>query len=138
MHSSLQLRVLQLGVVFGVILYLVNFIAADTMNTLYAAADMDIWIDISPLWVLLSYFVTGLLFALGYANFYNGIPGRGLHKGLQYGFWIWMVGATPVFFLILTNILVPAEVVIAWIIMGFFVNIIFGLLCGWLYRPHKK
>ncbi len=138
MKSSLQWRVFQLGIVFGVIIYLVNLISETFFSSLYADIDSSLLANISPLWKLATYFVTGLLFALGYSIFYSGVPGRGIHKGLQYGFWIWMVGAIPVIFLILATFALPVEVIVGWIVLGLSISVILGFLVGWLYRPNKS
>lgn len=138
MNMSQQLRIFQISVVFAVLLYVISIIADNYLISMIRALPTDLWSTVSPLWKLGSYFTTSLLFVLGYSIFYNGIPGRGLHKGLQYGFWIWIIGSVPVFLTVLATVELPVELVIAWIIIGLFTSCFFGLLVGFLLKLGKK
>lgn len=137
MKASLQWRILQLGIVFGVIIFLVYYIADFVFADVLRDLDSAFLANVSLYWELAANIVTGFLFVLGYSIFYSGIPGRGVAKGLQYGFWIWMVGSIPVVLLILSNFNLPVEIVVGWIILGLFISVVLGFLVGWLYRAGK-
>ncbi|MFH0874159.1 MAG: hypothetical protein V1846_04970 [Candidatus Komeilibacteria bacterium] len=138
MKLSEQLKVLEIAVAFTVILYVASIVMTYYLSPLYQSLDASIWFEPSAGWKLGSYFVESLLFVLGYTLFYNGIPGKGLHKGVQYGFWIWMIGTLPTFFLCLSALALPLELTISWMITWLVANVVFGILIGWMYQPSKK
>lgn len=64
-------------------------------------------------WVLLvvGNAVLGVAVALVYAVLYDGIPGRGVRKGLWFGFLVWLAALLPVAFTLAVVVNVSATVV---------------------------
>ena len=81
--------------------------------------------------------IIGLLFVLVYGIFYNSIPDKGAARGLQYGFWIWLIGTVPGLLMTLLMMAVPDELVVLWLITGLFNYLIVGLLTGGMYKPKE-
>jgi len=137
MNLSAQLKLIQISLVLGIILYLSNVILGYNVSLLTANISTQDFFNIPPVWKLSSYLVSTLIFVFGYATFYRAIPGQGAQKGLQYGFWIWIIGWLPAMLMVIANVALPIEMILAWLIKSLAMNIIFGLLTGWMYRPAK-
>jgi hypothetical protein len=139
MNKSSQLRLIQISLVLGIILYLGNIImglnAAPFMNARLVTADVLV---VPSFWKLCSYLVTALIFVFGYASFYSAIPARGIQKGLQYGFWIWVIGWLPAMLMVIANLALPIDVILAWLMTSLGTSLVFGLLTGWMYHPAKR
>ena len=135
---SEQLKLLEITIAFTAILYVASIVMTYYLSPLYSSFDTAIWFEPSTNWKLGSYFVQSLLFVLGYSLLYNGIPGKGIQKGVQYGFWLWMIGTLPTLFLCLSALALPLELTISWMVTWLAANVLFGLLIGWMYQPHKK
>ena len=138
MNKSSQLRLIQMSLVLGIILYLGNIImglnAAPFMTTQLAGPDALV---VPSFWKLCSYLVTALIFVFGYASFYSSIPAKGMQKGLQYGFWIWVIGWLPAMLMVIANLALPIDVIFTWLVTSLGTSIVFGLLTGWMYHPAK-
>lgn len=83
---------------------------------------------------LLVGFIVALLFALVYAVFYKGIPGKGVNKGLHYGFFIWLVSALSGMATMPFYMTIATTVVIYWIVQALVLSLIKGAILGAIYK----
>ena len=138
MNHSAQLRLIQISLVLGIMLYLSNVILGLNSSPLTANISTQDFFNIPPFWKLCSYLVTTLIFVFGYATFYPAIPGRGAQKGLQYGFWIWVIGWLPSMLMVIANLALPMDLILSWLTTSLVTSLAFGLLTGWMYHPAKQ
>lgn len=138
MNHSSQLRLIQISLVLGIILYLSNIILGINFSPLTTNLSAQDFINIPPFWKLCSYLVSALIFVFGYSLFYNAIPGRGIQKGVQYGFWIWVIGWLPAMLMVIANLSIRVDVILLWLVTSLITSFVFGLLTGWMYRPAKR
>jgi len=78
--------------------------------------------------------VLSFFFVLVYGSLYKGIPGKGVKKGMTFGFLVSLIASlgalTMPFYMT-----VATTVVIYWAIQGIILNtFIKGALVGWLYK----
>lgn len=78
--------------------------------------------------------VLNILLAYVYALFYKGIPGKGLMKGIWYGFGVWLVGTLPGMFAIYTLMTVANVVVIYWTVQWLVGNMLLGAVIAAIYK----
>ena len=83
---------------------------------------------------LLVGFIASFLFALVYAVFYKGIPGKGVKKGLHYGFFIWLVSALSGMAAMPFYMTIATTVVIYWIVQALILGLINGAILGAIYK----
>lgn len=75
-----------------------------------------------------------IIFVLVYSLFYKGIPGKGVKKGVTYGFAVWLIGpligsiAMPFYMTIST------AVIIYWVMQMFVLFLIKGAIVGAIYK----
>ena len=75
----------------------------------------------------------GQLFKIG-DQVYKGIPGKGVTKGMVYGFLMWLVGALSGIALMPLYMTISIVVVVYWIIQALVVNVINGAIIGAVYK----
>lgn len=80
-------------------------------------------------WIVLLQLFGGWLFALIYALFYKGLPGRGIRKGVSYGFFIWVVYVVIYFFINMYIVTVPI-----WILGGLVSSMLSGVAVAAIFR----
>mgnify|MGYP001600527443 CR=1 FL=1 len=134
MSKGNQPSIFILGLSFGVILYLLNIIFGFFVASSYLGVNQNSLLMLPPYISSLTLITTGFLFVLGYAVFSKSLPGRGWQKGLQFAFWIWLVGAVPAFLTVLVSINVPLETVLTWLSLRLVAYALLGILLGWIYR----
>jgi hypothetical protein len=79
--------------------------------------------------------IIGMLFVIVYDVIKKGIPGsKGWHKGLFYGFMIFLVGTVPALLMTLLLINIPVVLFWLWMLSGLIVNLLGGILAGWLMK----
>lgn len=140
MVKNNQGAIFQIGILVGVILFVFNSLEGWISSGLYIASDPNLWKDMSGNWWvynLVFNLIVGLLLTLVYGIFYASLPEKGALRGLQYGFWIWLIGMVPGLLLTLLTLAVPEELVVIWLISGLFNYLIVGLLIGSMYRPKE-
>ena len=133
-----QGKIFQIGILIGVVLFILYSIESWLSGGLYASSDPNLWNDMSGNWWIYSLvfnLIVGLLLMLVYAVFYRGLPDKGAVRGLQYGFWIWLVGMVPGLLITLLMLAVPTELVVVWLVSGLFNYLIVGLIMGAMYKP---
>ena len=128
-----QWRIFQSGIIIGIVLLVLNSVESWLASGLYAASDPALWQTMSGNWwlqMLVYSLVVGLVFALVYGVLHQGIPGQGLAKGVQYGFWVWLVGSVPGLLMTLMTMAVPAELVVLWLVSNLINLLVVGLILG--------
>jgi hypothetical protein len=76
---------------------------------------------------------TGLMLSICYAVFYNGIPGEGIKKGLNFALLIWIATSVNREFFDYFVYPVPFMTVIAALVQGFTLHIAGGVLLPVIY-----
>jgi len=140
MVKNNQGKIFQIGVLVGVVLFLFNSLEGWLFGGLYAASDPALWKEISGNWWLYNLvfnLIVGLILTLVYGIFYTGLPDKGLGRGLQFGFWVWLIGVVPGLLMTLLSMAVPEELVVVWLVSGLFNYLISGLLIGSMYQPKE-
>lgn len=128
-----QGKIFQTGILVGILLFILNSIEGFLSAGLYINSDPSLWQEMSGNWwlkMLVFDLIVGLILALVYGIIHKGIPDKGIGKGVQFGFWIWLVGTVPGLIMTLLTMAVPAELVVVWLISGLINLIIAGLVLG--------
>lgn len=135
-----QGKIFQIGMLTGVITLVLSGLEGWLASGLYASSDPALWKDMSGNWWvynLVFNLLVGLILTLVYSVFYKALPDSGAIRGLQYGFWIWIIGVVPGLLMTLLSIAVPEELVVVWLISGLFNYLISGLVIGAMYQPQE-
>lgn len=142
MLKNIQAKILQAGLLAGIAIFILAVIEDLLSAGLYTSADPVIWkVGMAQNWWMYSFFyniVVGLLLALAYSVFYGSLPGKGAVRGLQCGFWVWLVGTVPGLLMSLMSLNIPEELVIVWLVAGLFNYLIAGIIIGAMYRPQNN
>ena len=85
------------------------------------------------LWSALLTFVVSIVFVFVFALFYKGIPGKGVKKGIVYGFAVWLVGVLPQVSMPLF-MTISTGVVVYWIISGLVFKMLYGAIAAAIYK----
>lgn len=86
------------------------------------------------IWSNLIGIIRALLFVLVYIVFSKALAGQGAVRGMQYGFFIWLVGALYGMASMPFYMTIATTVVIYWIIQALVLNLIMGALVGAIYK----
>ncbi len=78
--------------------------------------------------------LTSLIFVLGYAFLFKGIPGKGIKKGISYGIIVWLLASVSGLASMPFFMTIAPAVVIYWIIQALVMKLISGLIVGKLYK----
>ncbi|MFA6304950.1 MAG: hypothetical protein WCV73_00480 [Patescibacteria group bacterium] len=141
MNKNNQGKIFQIGILVGVLLFVLSSLEGWLSGSLYAASDPALWKDMAGNWWLYNLvfnLIVGLILTLVFGVFYAGLPDTGAVRGLQYGFWIWIVGVVPGLLLTLLTMAVPEELVVSWLIGGLFNYLLAGLIIGSMYQPKEN
>jgi hypothetical protein len=82
-------------------------------------------------------FIEGILYAAVFSILFNGIPGSGWRKGLNYGIILWLVATVPAMALIYLTMTVPDTIVVSWLISGLVSLAIAGITISIVYEKIK-
>jgi len=138
MIKNNQAKIFQMGIILGVVLFVLGALESWLSGGLYAASDPALWADMTGNWwftALIADMIIGLVLSLVYTLFYSSIPDQGVGKGIQYGFWVWLVGTVPGLIMTFLTLAVPAELVVTWVVTGLLNYIVVGLILGVMYQP---
>lgn len=138
MIKNNQGKIFQVGILLGIILFVLGSIEGWLSGGLYAASDPALWTSMTGNWwlqALVSDLVIGLIFTLVYGIFYSSVPDKGIGKGIQYAFWIWLVGTVPGLVMTFLTMAVPGELIVTWLVTGLLNYIVLGILLGVMYQP---
>jgi len=75
-----------------------------------------------------------MLFVLVFVLLYDGVPGKGVAKGLLYGFLIWMVGALSAFMTMPLYMTIAPATVAYWIVQAAAIGLVNGAVVGGFIR----
>ncbi|HBG64625.1 MAG: hypothetical protein A2Y00_03695 [Omnitrophica WOR_2 bacterium GWF2_43_52] len=75
-----------------------------------------------------------LLTTLGYGFLSKALPGKGMAKGLTYGFFIWLLGFLPSRLLLAMSTTMASGLIFYWIINDLVSYILLGACLGILYK----
>ena len=140
MVKNNQGKIFQMGIILGVVLFVFGAIEGWLSGGLYTASDPALWADMTGNWWLTSLIadiIIGLVLALVFTLFYNSIPDKGIGKGIQYAFWVWMVGTVPGLIMTFLILAVPTELVVTWLVTGLLNYIVCGIILGAMYSPKE-
>lgn len=139
MLQNNQVKIFQTGILSGIMLFVLVAIEDWLASSLYTMADPAIWNNsMAHNWWVYSFFyhiIVGLILVLAFSLFYKSLPDVGAVRGLQFGFWIWVVGTVPGLLMTFMSLAVPEALVVVWLVAGLFNYLLAGLLIGSLYKP---
>ncbi len=78
-----------------------------------------------------------LIFVFVYAWLYKGIPGKGIKKGLAYGFIVWLVSAFSGMITMPFYMTISWVVIVYWVLNGLISYLIFVLIAGAIYKEKE-
>lgn len=140
MVKNNQVKIFQIGILVGIVLFILSSIESSLSKGLYIASNPALWNQMTGNWwvyMLIYNLIVGLLLVLVYGIFYTAIPDKGASRGLQFGFWIWLVGLVPGLLITWIMMAVPAELIVVWLISGLLNYAVVGLIIGSLFKPEK-
>ena len=86
------------------------------------------------IWMNLLGILTAVIFVTLFAFLYKGIPGKGVKKGITYGFIVWLVGGLSGMITMPFYMTIATTVVIYWIINALVISLINGAIVGVIYK----
>lgn len=69
-----------------------------------------------------------------YALLLKAIPGKGIYKGLWYGFFVWLAGTLPGMFSLYMTMVIAQTVVVYWLVNGLISSLIAGAIIAAVYK----
>ncbi|MCQ9208376.1 MAG: hypothetical protein NG712_03270 [Omnitrophica bacterium] len=103
----------------------------------YRLEPIFVWKSLENMSLLLAN-LAGIIFsimlALVYALIHKGLPGKGLLKGLAFGFFVWIVGTLPGNFALSFFTRINHTVIIYWIVGGLVIDLLRGLVIAAIYK----
>jgi len=141
MVKNNQGKIFQTGIILGFILFVLGAVEGWLSGSLYVSSEPALWKEMTGnwwLWALVSDLIMGLIFTLVYGIFYQAIPDFGAGKGIQYGFWIWVVGTVPGLIMTFLTMAVPTELVVLWLVTGLLNYLVLGVILGLMYQPKME
>jgi hypothetical protein len=78
--------------------------------------------------------IGAVMFVLVYAVVYKGIPGKGIKKGMTYGFLVWLVGPFAGMTGMVFYMNISPAVVVYWLVQLFILNQINGIVVARMYK----
>lgn len=129
----------------GILIWLVNFISGCLtcgwlFNWVYKLppniwkAPEEIMTPGNMSGTILIGILQAILFASVYVLLYKGIPGKGIKKGMVYGFLVWSVGAFTGIAIMPFYMTIATTVVVYWIIQALILNVLDGLIVAAIYK----
>lgn len=130
-------RLVIAGVVVGVLQGVWGFLTCGWLfNWVYKLEPTNIWKSVEQMPFMLmniANIIFAFLLALVYAVIYQGLPGKGLAKGLWFGFFVWLVGGLPGTIALGMVTTMATGVVIYWIISFLAISLWQGLIIAAIY-----
>ncbi len=140
MVKNNQGKIFQIGILIGIVLFVLGSIEGWLSGSLYSASDPALWKQMTGNWwvyMLIYNLIVGLIFTLVYGIFYTSIPDEKAAKGLQFGFWVWLIGTVPGLLITWLTMAVPGELIVLWLVTGLLNYLVAGLLIGSMYKPKE-
>ncbi len=138
MYARMRLgKVMLAGSVVGVLKVVWGFLTCGCLfNWVYSIEPTSIWKTPEQLPFVFMNIVdiaSALLLALVYALIHKGLPGRGVVKGLWFGFFLWLVEALPGNLMLGMVTVMAKGVVIYWILDFLVLSLWQGLVIAAIY-----
>ena len=135
-------KVLFAGVAAWLVQTIIIWLTCGWLFTWVYEIPPNIWLGpeamMSPnnmIWSNLFSLIANILFVLGFAWLYKGIPGStGVKKGIIYGLIIWLVAALPGMGSMPFYMTIASGVVVYWVIQALVINLIRGAIVGAIYK----
>ncbi len=105
-------------------------------------ASAAVWKPMEPLGTWLAWYLSllvaeGILFGLVYSALYDGLPGKNINRGLNYGVIIWLVGTVPGMAATYLMMAVPTPIVASWLFGGLLDVLVMGAVLAVVYERMK-
>lgn len=84
--------------------------------------------------LLLGNLALAIILALVYTILYKGIPGRGIKKGLVFGFLLWPIGVLIPMFSMYVLLRIAGGAIIYFTIQGLVEYLIYGVIISTIYK----
>ncbi len=85
------------------------------------------------IFLILGNTVLAIVVALVYAILYKGIPGRGIKKGLVFGFLTWLIGVLIPMFSMYILLKIATGTIIYFTLQGLFEYLLYGVIISAIY-----
>ena len=135
-------RILIAGVVVGILGALWGWATCGNIfNWVYQIEPVSVW---KPIETVPSHLVGilgiafSILFAFVYALINDGIPGKGIMKGVWFGVIAWLVGGLPGIIMTGMFSVIAQEVIIYWVVICLVTSIWQGVVIALIYDRESK
>ncbi|MCS4541620.1 MAG: hypothetical protein HY929_04770 [Euryarchaeota archaeon] len=127
------------GIAAGVVFLVVGMVSGFIFSPEYAATP-QLWKPMTGAWwyqIIALNFLEGILYGLIFSVLYNGIPGKGWKRGLNFGLILWLVATVPGMSMTYLTMAVPNTIVLSWTIGGLISLVIAGPVITVVYEKIK-
>ena len=104
-------------------------VPAGVCNTAMLGADKRWLLTMGALKIIIA-----ILTTFGYALVYKAIPGKGIAKGMAYGFLLWLLGFLPSRLLLYMSTSLSYSLILYWIINDLLSYMLIGACVAALYK----
>jgi len=138
-------RVLVAGVAVNFASLILEPVSYYYFNWIFFLEPQDVWkwkpgqaIMSMPMgwlvFLLLGNLVLAIIVALVYAILYRGIPGRGIQKGLTFGFLGWLIGVLVPMFSMYILLKIAGGTIVYFTLQGLVEYLVYGIIISAIYR----
>jgi hypothetical protein len=116
------------GIAAGVVILIVGMASGFLFSADYSSTP-QLWKPMTGDWwyyMIALDLLEGILYGIVFTMLYNGIPGKGWRKGLNYGIILWVVATIPGMLMTYLTMTVPDTIVVAWTFGGLIALILAG------------
>jgi len=127
------------GLAAGVVILAVGMLSGSMLGAQYTATP-QLWKPMTGNWwydMIVVDLIEGIIYGLVFTVVYNGIPGNGWKKGLNYGLILWLVATVPGMMMTYSTMAVPDMIVASWLFGGLISFLIAGPVIAILYDKLK-
>ncbi len=120
-----------------------EFLNRGFFSWIYEIEPATIWKDfmLTPdwfIWIVMISLLLSLLFVIGFVILWEGLPGRDIGKGLDYGWIVWVIATVPNVFSQLVFMNIATGYLIYALVFGLAKSLISGAIIAAVYKPPKK
>jgi len=116
------------GLVAGIVILIVGMLSGSLLAVDYTKTP-ELWKPMTGNWwynIIALDFLEGILYGIVFTLLYNGIPGKGWRKGLNYGLILWVIATVPGMLMTYLTMTVPDTIVASWTFGGLITLVIVG------------
>jgi len=127
------------GIVAGIIILIVGMISGYLFSADYAITP-QLWKPMTGNWwyyMAAIDIIEGIIYGLVFTMLYDGLPGKGWMRGLNYGLILWFVGTIPGMLMTYSTMAVPDTLVASWLFGGLISLAIAGSAIAVVYDKMK-